>query len=99
MKKANIPDQLIAEECFTELELIASLLKQKKGLETFLKISKAAQIGTVKFNQALLKSGMKEHFAQMAQDVVSKKFAKEFLSGQFEQDHRHFITELRSVSS
>jgi ketol-acid reductoisomerase len=98
MRKAQIPERLIYEECFTELELIASLLKDKQGLETFLKISKAAQIGTVKVNQALVEAGMEQRFAQIADEVVSKKFASEFLEGKYNESHSKFVESLRSIS-
>jgi ketol-acid reductoisomerase len=76
MSDAGVPDGLIREECLTELELIAGLLRERGPAATFGKISQAAQCGAVSFREKLEKSGAKQAFAAQVEETLSKKFVE-----------------------
>lgn len=74
MANAGCPDALIREECLTELELIAGMLRERGPASTFKKISQAAQCGVVAMQERLESSNAKAAFDEQVQDVVSKRF-------------------------
>jgi ketol-acid reductoisomerase len=106
MKKAGVPEALMREECLTELELIAGLLRERGPADTYKAISQAAQAGTVAMQDALTKSGARSHFdAQLAQ-VLDRRFARYFSAGEWKPQAReltqrleHWQTELGGGST
>lgn len=81
MKKAGVPEELMREECLTELELVAGLLRERGPAATYKVISQAAQAGTIAMQDALNSSGARAHFdAQLAQ-VLDRRFTKYFSEG------------------
>ena len=101
MRNAGTPGPLIAEECITELLLIAGLIKER-GLEATLgAISKAALAGTATMNQAFEESGFKSMFLDKVSRVVDRKFVNDFNRGQWQtqaealalrfQEHDRFL--------
>jgi ketol-acid reductoisomerase len=86
MRKAGVPEGLMREECLTELELVAGLLRERGPADTFRAISQAAQAGTVAMQGALSRSDARAHFdAQLAQ-VLDGRFAAAFKSGAWKPD-------------
>lgn len=78
MQKAGVPSRLIQEECFSELELIAGLLKERGLTDTFKAISQVAQFGATQMKNKLKECKVPEAIAKQAQDIVSGKFANSF---------------------
>lgn len=76
MQEAGIPPQLIQEECITELELIAGLIRDKGPGTAFSKISQAAQCGTVAMGQRLEQSSFKEEFLKQIQNIKTASFVQ-----------------------
>lgn len=76
MRDAGVPDGLIREECLTELELIAGLVREKGPAAAFSAISQAAQCGTVAMRERLERAGLRELITSQASDVVSKRFVE-----------------------
>jgi ketol-acid reductoisomerase len=74
MRSAGIPERLIREECLTELELIAGLVRAHGPAVTFGKISQAAQCGTLAMRDRLEAAGVPQAIARQAEDVVSRRF-------------------------
>ncbi|MBI3543399.1 MAG: hypothetical protein HY075_09030, partial [Deltaproteobacteria bacterium] len=74
MHEAGVPADLIREECLTELELIAGLIRERGVAATLGKISPAAQCGTIAMRERLVRAGVPEAIAEQARDVVSRKF-------------------------
>jgi ketol-acid reductoisomerase len=74
MREAGVPDRLIREECVSELELIASLIKEKGPASTFSNISQTAQCGAVVTRERLLSSGLEKALDAQADEVVSRRF-------------------------
>lgn len=77
MSEAGVPEALIAEECLTELELIAGLLREKGPASTFRAISQAAQCGTVLMASELEKIGCRELVKKRAEQITSKQFVSD----------------------
>ena len=74
MAKAGVPDRLIREECLTELELIAGMLRERGPAVTLSSISQAAQAGTISMRERLLKMGLQKVVDEAADDVIQKRF-------------------------
>ncbi|MBI3558631.1 MAG: hypothetical protein HY074_20370, partial [Deltaproteobacteria bacterium] len=74
MTRAGVPARLIHEECLTELELVAGLLRERGMAATFSAISQAAQCGTISMNEQFIKAGLPQLITQQAQGVVAKTF-------------------------
>lgn len=85
MSKAGVPTRLIREECLTELELIAGLLRERGPSTTFRTISQAAQAGTVLMQDTLNASNAREGFDARLAQVLDGRFADEFRSGRWKQ--------------
>src|SRR5690606_31999857 len=81
MENAGVPDELIREECLTELELIAGLLRERGAAETLTSISTAAQAGTARMNQRLEAGGTRDAFRAQIEEVLSRRFVEDFTSG------------------
>ncbi len=81
MSDAGVPDGLIREECLTELELIAGLLRERGPAATFGKISQAAQCGTISMREKLEQSGAKDAFRAQVEETLSKRFV-EIMNGE-----------------
>jgi ketol-acid reductoisomerase len=88
MQDAGVPAALIREECLTELELIAGLLRERGPSSTFKAISQAAQCGTIAMQERLEASNAREFFEAQLQDVLSKKFVQDFRSGEWKPKAR-----------
>lgn len=74
MARAGVPDRLIREECLTELELIAGMLRERGPAVTLTSISQAAQAGTIAMRERLLKLGLQKVVDDAADDVIEKRF-------------------------
>lgn len=74
MKKAGIPDALIQEECFRELELIASILKKYGPAGTFERISSTALEGALQMQESLEASNAKAYFEKQISKITSGEF-------------------------
>lgn len=81
MRQYKIPEALIREECFTELELIAGMLRKFGPQATFQKISKVAQCGTIEIRQGFEKAGVPGILASQFERVMNKKFVRDFQRG------------------
>lgn len=81
MKKAGVPEGLMREECLTELELVAGLLRERGPASTYKAISQAAQAGTVAMQEALNSSNARTHFDAQLAEVLDRRFAKYFSDG------------------
>ena len=91
MKKADIPDSLIREECLSELELIAGLLRSRGPSATFKAISQAAQCGTIAMANRLETSGFKKEFMAQVETVLNKEFVGFFDSGKWKPQAQELI--------
>ena len=76
MTRAGVPTRLIHEECITELELVAGMLRERGIVTTFNAISQAAQCGTISMYEVLVKAGLPTLVHEQAQDVISKRFVE-----------------------
>lgn len=85
MKRAGVPPRLIREECLTELELIAGLLRERGPGETLRSISQAAQAGTIAMRDALEASGARESWKATLERVLDRRFADDFRSGRWRE--------------
>ncbi len=94
MAKAGVPPALIREECLTELELIAGLLREKGPAKTFQSISQAAQSGTIAMANRLESSGFKKEFLAQIASVQDRKFVNYFQSGDWRQSANDFTARL-----
>ena len=76
MRDAQIPEALIHEECITELELIARVLR-KKGLPgTLQAISDSAKAGAVMMRKRFIEHKLPELLHLQANEVLDKTFLK-----------------------
>jgi ketol-acid reductoisomerase len=80
MTDAGVPAGLIREECLTELELIAGLLRERGPASTFSNISQAAQCGTVLMQESLNASNVRELFQKRLSAVLDRSFVETFQS-------------------
>jgi ketol-acid reductoisomerase len=96
MREAGVPDGLIREECLTELELIAGLLRERGPATTFKTISHAAQAGTIAMREALLKSDARTHFDAQLRQVLDGRFADYFKRGDWRAEGDAFERKLAS---
>jgi ketol-acid reductoisomerase len=76
MRDAGIPPALIKEECLTELELIAGLVRARGASETLGLISQAAQCGTILMRRRLEAAGVPDTIARQAESVVKGEFTE-----------------------
>lgn len=76
MIEAEIPEALIREECVTELELIAGLIREKGPKEAFGCISQAAQAGTIAMRERFLSSGFLAEFSEQMNTIKTRKFVE-----------------------
>lgn len=76
MERAGVPARLIREECLSELELIAGLLRERGPASTFNAISQAAQCGTISLRERLDAINAREVVSAAAADVQSGAFAE-----------------------
>ncbi|MGE0616290.1 MAG: hypothetical protein AB7P04_11680 [Bacteriovoracia bacterium] len=74
MRDAGVPEALIREECLSEMELIAGLVRGDGPQATWDRISEVAKVGTVAMRDRLERLG--------ARDALSRQFA-EILDGRF----------------
>jgi ketol-acid reductoisomerase len=94
MEKAGIPEALIREECITELELIAGLIRERGVSQSFQAISQAAQCGTASMAEKLEASGIREIFETQAAFVQSREFVGYFRSQKWQDRIRQFTGRL-----
>ena len=94
MEKAGIPEPLIREECITELELIAGLIRERGVSQSFQAISQAAQCGTASMAEKLETAGLKEIFEKQAEFVQSREFVGYFRSQKWQDRIRQFTARL-----
>lgn len=80
MQKAGIPKRLIREECLSELELIAGLLRAKGPASTLDRISEAALSGTVAMRDQLISSRAREAFDRQIDKILNGEFTEYFRS-------------------
>ncbi len=78
MRAHGVPDALIREECLTELELVARVLREEGATGAFRKISEAAQFGTARMFERLERLGFMEAAAQQAEESASGAFAAKY---------------------
>jgi ketol-acid reductoisomerase len=97
MREAGVPAALIHEECITELELIAGLLRERGPAATFSAISQAAQCGTVLMRESLEKSDARRHFDARLKEVTSREFTHRFESGQWKPSAARLLERLRQI--
>jgi ketol-acid reductoisomerase len=76
MRDAGVPPALIKEECLTELELIAGLVRARGASETLGLISQAAQCGTILMRRRLEAAGVPDTIARQADSVVKGEFTE-----------------------
>jgi ketol-acid reductoisomerase len=96
MANAGIPDALIREECLTELELIASMIRERGPAKTFQAISQVAQCGTIAMKTRLEDSGFKESFMAQMKSVQTREFPKYFRSKDWNQGFHQLAERLSS---
>jgi ketol-acid reductoisomerase len=94
MQKAGIPEALIQEECITELELIAGLIRERGIAQSFQAISQAAQCGTAAMAEKLEAAGIQEIFNTQADFVQSREFVQYFRSQKWQDRIRQFTSRL-----
>lgn len=97
MKRAGVPDALIREECLTELELIAGLVRSHGPAETLGRISQAARCGTILMRRRLEAAGVPEAIARQAESVVRREFPAELRKPEWEEDARQLEARLASL--
>ncbi len=97
MKKRGIPAALIREECLTEFELVASMLKTHGPLGTFRKISRAAQAGTVAMEEKLRRMPLGEAIELQSQEVVDHRFIGYFMSSKWKDAAESLQEKLRGL--
>ena len=76
MRAQGVPEALIREECLTELELVARVLRVEGPSGAFRKISEAAQFGTARMFERLERMGFVEAASAQAEESASGEFAK-----------------------
>jgi ketol-acid reductoisomerase len=96
MQKAGIPHELIHEECITELELIAGILKTHGPAGTFKKISEVAQCGTIAMGDRLRHSTFKTEFDAQMKSIQSGEFSAYYQSKQWLSQTHPFETLLNA---
>jgi len=94
MAKAGIPDALIREECLTELELIAGMIRERGPARTFQTISQAAQCGTIAMANRLEAAKLKEGFMAQMETIQNREFAKFFQSQGWRSQAKEFVDRL-----
>lgn len=99
MARAGVPSALIHEECLTELELIAGLLRERGPATTFRTISQAAQCGTVAMRERLSRSGAREQMERQFEEVLDRRFAAHFREGAWKNDARDFARRLERIEA
>lgn len=83
MTQAGIPSALIREECCTELELIAGMIRSRGPAQTFQAISHAAQCGTVAISEIMENSELKQRFFEQFEKVKNREFVQYFQSNEW----------------
>ncbi|MEW6056078.1 MAG: hypothetical protein AB1540_05635 [Bdellovibrionota bacterium] len=97
MQKAGIPERLIREECFTELELIASLIKERGPAATFKAISPAAQCGATLMREALYQSDAPSVFDSQLNTITNGEFVRQMRSPQWKDKAEIFRSKLEEL--
>ncbi len=94
MAKADVPEALIREECLSELELIAGLIRERGPAQAFQAISQAAQAGTIAMRMQLEASGFKEKFQAQMRSVENREFVEFFRSPHWKTDAQRLTQNL-----
>lgn len=94
MARSGVPDRLIREECLTELELVAGLLRERGPAETFKAISQAAQCGALSMQRRLKALGADQAIAEATNDIISGRFADEMRSGRWKSQAQELASRL-----
>jgi ketol-acid reductoisomerase len=97
MREAGVPPALIREECLTELELIANMLREKGPATTLDSISEAARAGAALFHQALENGHVSSLVQNQLRKVTSGQFLKEYLSGNWKPAAENLKAELSKL--
>lgn len=97
MEKAGVPGRLIREECLTELELIAGLLRARGPEATFSAISQAAQCGTVTMGERLKALGVDKLIATAAAEIASGRFVETLRASKWREQAQDFKNHLASL--
>lgn len=97
MRKAGVSEALIREECLTELELIASLIRERGPASTFEKISDAAKAGTIAMGQVFDDSNLRPLFEKQVDEVISHRFVDYLRSKSWEKKAKEYQENLREI--
>lgn len=97
MKAAGIPSDLIKEECLTELDLMAGMIRSFGLSKTFESISQAAQAGTIAMHQRFIDSGYPTQFYNQVKQVESKGFAAYFRSNNWKPSAQDYLKRLKAL--
>jgi ketol-acid reductoisomerase len=95
MREAGVPEALIREECLTELELVAGLLKARGPAETFATISDAAKVGALLVRGDFEASDLRARLCARFGEIVDGRFAGRFLEKDWQPAISDQIRELR----
>ncbi len=90
LRKQGVPERLIKEECITELELIASLIRERGPEVAFSKISQLAKAGASVFAHELERLGVKAAIEAQWNALDSGAFEKQLAT----QSWREWATRL-----
>jgi ketol-acid reductoisomerase len=96
MAQAGVPDALIREECLTELELIAGLIRERGPASTFRAISQAAQAGTIAMAHRFEEAGLRKHFQNQTETVKNRSFSNFFNSFKWKKQASDFMQKLEN---
>lgn len=94
MQEAGIPPALIREECLSELELIAGLVRKRGPASAFQAISEAAQCGTVAMRNRFEDVKLKAEFKKQVQTVLDGRFSSFFQSQEWRTQAKDLVQRL-----
>jgi len=90
-----VPEALIREECLTELELIAGMIRERGPATAFQAISQVAQCGTIAIANRLRDSGFKEQFLNQMENIQNEEFSKLFRSQDWRLQAKELVQNLK----
>ena len=96
MIAAGIPEALIREECLTELELVAGILRERGPASAFKMISQAAQCGTVAMTKRFENSEFKKEFKAQMASIQNHEFSRFFHSQEWRTQAKELTERLAS---
>jgi ketol-acid reductoisomerase len=98
MREAGVPEDLIREECLSELELVAGLLKRKGPAETFATISDAAKVGALLVRDDFDRSDLRPRLQARFGEILSGKFGQRFLNQDWQGPIATEISRLKTTN-